>query len=745
MKKRITKIASIIFAGISASILLSGCSKNVDKDFKEFADFNENGIVIGTNETLGADSRSSQLFPNAKLEYYTDFYAALNNLDSGKWDGVITSDFLTQQSIETNPYAYKELPGDIETYDVALGLSDSCKITNFKERVNEAISQLKASGKIEEMKNRWYSTYIEKTLPEFPTRPGAYTINCVTFGMQKPVSYFENNKLVGFDVELAMVIANALECNINIEAADYPAMLLGLQTGKYDMISANLYITNERRENFSFSEPYSIGRIKMLARNSEGDIEYKTLEDMENIKNMGVIIGGAYGDKVKERFPNANVVYVNTIGDAMQSLSSHKIDAFFHDDPVLQNLVSSSKGFGVASEHLFEENYAFLTNKTTGVDLKNEFNTWIAEYKSSGKQRKAYEFWTGSEEPKTFPFDELPGPNGTIKAGLFLDARPATFAYYNEYTGYPNEVMYEFCKDRGYKCTWENVSPDSFIANLVSNKIDIMTGFISYTEERAQKVDYTDTVSSGGVSVLVRRISKSKDKGFFESVKESFEKTFVKEQRYKMIFKGLGVTLLITFLGFILANILGACFCALALSKNKFAKAVANVYNYIIQGTPVVVILMVLYYIIFGNSRISGEFVAIIGFGLVSGSGLAAQFKGGIESVDKGQKEASLALGFTKTQTFFGIVVPQTARRILPGYFAELIALLKTTSIVGYISVIDLTRTGDIIRSATFEAFFPLIAVAIIYFVIVAILLFTMQMIQKALARKKLPKKEDNK
>ena len=165
-------------------------------------------------------------------------------------------------------------------------------------------------------------------------------------------------------------------------------------------------------------------------------------------------------------------------------------------------------------------------------------------------------------------------------------------------------------------------------------------------------------------------------------------------------------------------------------------KGIANLYSGLMQGLPIVVILMILYYIIFGNSQISNIFVAIIGFGLVFGAYMAQLFTGGINSVEVGQREAALAIGLTKRQTFFGIILPQAVRTMLPGYFSNLISLLKGTAIVGYIAVNDLTKAGDIIRSSTYEAIVPLLVVAIGYAVIASILIVVMKLIQKKLFRK---------
>ena len=151
-----------------------------------------------------------------------------------------------------------------------------------------------------------------------------------------------------------------------------------------------------------------------------------------------------------------------------------------------------------------------------------------------------------------------------------------------------------------------------------------------------------------------------------------------------------------------------------ALSKG-FAKG----YSRIIEGTPVVVILMILFYVIFGKLRdMSGVVVAIIGFTLTFGAFVYDHMTVSVGSVDRGQTEAAYALGYTKNKTFFRVIFPQAMTIFLPSYSGQAVELIKATAVVGYIAVNDLTKMGDIIRSNTYEAFFPLIATAVIYFLL---------------------------
>ena len=210
--------------------------------------------------------------------------------------------------------------------------------------------------------------------------------------------------------------------------------------------------------------------------------------------------------------------------------------------------------------------------------------------------------------------------------------------------------------------------------------------------------------------------------GFFASVAESFEKTFVREGRWKMILAGVGTTLLIAVCAVLGGTLLGALLYLWTRSKYKtssaIARGIAAVYSKLVAGMPTLVILMLLFYVVFGKVDISGLAVAIIGFILTFGSFVYDRLKLSTEGVDKGQTEAAYALGYGRNRAFFRIVLPQAMRMFLPVYSAEIVNLVKATSVVGYIAVNDLTKVGDIIRSNTYEAFFPLIAVAVIYFLI---------------------------
>ena len=203
----------------------------------------------------------------------------------------------------------------------------------------------------------------------------------------------------------------------------------------------------------------------------------------------------------------------------------------------------------------------------------------------------------------------------------------------------------------------------------------------------------------------------------FSNVTESFSNNLIVEDRYRMILDGLQVTLLITLFAAVLGTILGGLVCWMRMSRRRWLQQVARVYIDLMRGTPVLVLLMLMYYVVMAPVDATGIVVAIVTFAMNTAAYISEMLRTTIQGIDRGQTEAGLALGFTQRQTFFRIVLPQVVRAVMPVYQGEIISLLKGTSIVGYIAVADMTRASDLIRSRTFDAFFPLIVTAIIYFV----------------------------
>ncbi|WP_288704769.1 amino acid ABC transporter permease [uncultured Ruminococcus sp.] len=226
----------------------------------------------------------------------------------------------------------------------------------------------------------------------------------------------------------------------------------------------------------------------------------------------------------------------------------------------------------------------------------------------------------------------------------------------------------------------------------------------------------------------------------FGDLPDALSNTFLKDDRWKYLTDGLSTTLIVTFFAVILGMVLGFLIAIVRATHDKNGKLgvlnfFAKVYLTVIRGTPVVVQLLILYFIIFATVNIDKTLVAILAFGLNSAAYVAEIVRSGIMSIDNGQFEAGASLGLNYSKTMLSIILPQAFKNILPALANECIVLLKETSVAGYIALVDLTKGGDIIRSQTYEAFLPLIAVAIIYLVMVMFLSAMVSKLERRLAK----------
>ncbi|MBQ7972028.1 MAG: amino acid ABC transporter permease [Lachnospiraceae bacterium] len=225
---------------------------------------------------------------------------------------------------------------------------------------------------------------------------------------------------------------------------------------------------------------------------------------------------------------------------------------------------------------------------------------------------------------------------------------------------------------------------------------------------------------------------------FFLGIGDSFYLNFIKDNRWEYIVKGLGVTLEVTFFAVIVGILLGFIVAIIRSThdktgKLKFLNFICNLYLTVIRGTPVVVQLLIIYFVIFGSVRIDKVVVAVIAFGINSGAYVAEIVRSGIMSIDKGQFEAGRSLGFNYIQTMVYVILPQALKNVLPALGNEFIVLLKETSVAGYIALQDLTKAGDIIRSETYSPLMPLLAVAVIYLSVVMLLSFLIKKLERRL------------
>ena len=222
---------------------------------------------------------------------------------------------------------------------------------------------------------------------------------------------------------------------------------------------------------------------------------------------------------------------------------------------------------------------------------------------------------------------------------------------------------------------------------------------------------------------------------WWDGIVATFIKCFLKDDRYLLLLDGIGVTIKISLLAVLIGIAIGLVIAFCALSKKKVLNLIGKVYTDVIRGTPSVTQLMIIYFVVFATVDLEKWVIAAIAFGINSGAYVSEIIRAGILSIDKGQTEAGRSLGLNAMQTMVSIVIPQAVKNIFPALCNEFIVLIKETAILGYIGLVDIQKAGDLIKSATFEAFMPLIATAIIYFVLIKTLTLALARVEKALRK----------
>lgn len=448
----------------------------------------------------------------------------------------------------------------------------------------------------------------------------------------------------------------------------------------------------------------------------------RSLSDFESAV-LGVIDGSLYDGISKAFFPNARRDSYPSFNDLFQCVKQGKIDGFLLDIPNLSAVKRTDERLSWISvpDCTVEIGIAFGKNEK-GETLQSEMNAFLAEIRQNGLYDSMWTYWCEETEPEAMPpLTDVSENKKELRIAVDLSRKPFVYLLNNEYAGFEIELLYRFSDKYGYKPVFESAQWTAGVAGLKTEKYDVVSCGIYMTEERKESVNFCDPYVVADV-VMVIYDQGGSEKPFFESLRESFEKTFIRENRWKQILEGLGVTSLVSTGAIVGGSIFGFALYLLAHSKyralSKITKILVRIYRRIIAGMPTLVILMLLYYVVFGKANLNGIWVAILGFILTFASFVYTNLTLSIENVDRGQSEAAYALGYNRNQTFFRLILPQSLKSFLPSFTGEAISLIKATSVVGYIAVNDLTKMGDIIRSNTYEAMFPLAAVALIYFLI---------------------------
>jgi polar amino acid transport system substrate-binding protein len=697
------------------------------------------GVMTGTTGEAIAKAR----FPQAQVKSFDDVMDGVGALKAGQLEAIVTSFPTALQVSKKNP----ELgplaePLDSENTSVAMRKGNDQMLA----AVNQIIADLRSDGTLASMKKRWFKTDLSPyDEPDIPPATSGAPLRIGVSATREPFNFVDKDgRVTGHDGEMARRIAAKLQRPIEFSNMKFMALIPALQSGKVDLIVTGMTATEQRRQFVDFSESYFENSQVMLVRKSgeaiaaAGAAKLVSTADIVD-KRIGVMLGSAHDTYALKNYPKAKVSQYSTAADLALAVKTGKVDVALYDEEPLRDILRDDPALGLLGDSLFSFTVGVGFNKNA-EPLRQSFNTFLAEIKKNGTYAAMVDRWITKRETR---MPDLPNPtsNGTLIAGISTGGAPFTFVQDNQFMGFDVELIRRFAASIGKSVKFSDMEFGGLIAAVASSKVDLIAASIYITEERQKQINFSDPYYEMGNRVFALKSNiaaysteshgRKGQRSFFASVADSFRSNILEEKRYLLIWDGLKTTVMISILATIFGTLLGALVCFMRMSKLRLLSTPARLYINLLRGTPVLVLLMLIFYVVFASVDVSPALVAVVAFGMNFAAYVSEIFRTGIEGVDSGQSEAGIAMGFSRVQTFLHVVLPQTVRRILPVYKGEFISLVKMTSIVGYIAVQDLTKASDIVRSRTFDAFFPLIMVALLYFAISWVLMQSLEHLER--------------
>jgi polar amino acid transport system substrate-binding protein len=742
------RLAGAVVSLLAVSWLLSGCHKQAGLVIRSPQDAASARIGVMTGST--GESIAKTRFPQADVQTFDDIMNAVAAIEARKLDAVITS-LPTAVQVAKKQHGLYVVPEPLDQENTSVALRKGND--KLLQDVNRIIAELKADGTLASMRTRWLKSDLSPyEAPKIELPESGTPLRIGVAATREPLSFVDaDGNVTGHDGELARRIAARLQRPVEFQNMKFLALIPALTSGKIDLVISGMTATDERRKSVDFSISYfDNAQVLLTTRPPEAAAsqtgpapgKMRSPADLAD-KKIAVLMGSADSPYAHEHFPAATVLEFQSAPDIVLAVKTKKVDAALYDDVPLRMVLREDPDLAAMQGTLYSFNVGAGFQKED-VALRTQFNRFLAEIRKNGVYDDMVKRWVDQSDT-TMPHIELPQSGKPLVVGVSDGGMPFVGVQENRLIGFDVEMTTRFAAAIGRPVRFDNMQFAGLIAAVASGKADMIVSSIYITAERQKQIAFSDPYfETGSRAFALKESLAAPDESdahqksgaaaghpsFFRRVADGFDSNMVQEKRYLLIWDGLKTTMVISILATIFGTLLGALVCFMRMSKLRWLRIPAKIYIDILRGTPVLVLLMLIFYVVFASVNISPVFVAVIAFGMNFAAYISEIFRAGIQSIDRGQSEAAIAIGFTPVQSFLHIILPQTIQRILPVYKGEFISLVKMTSIVGYIAVQDLTKASDIIRSRTFDAFFPLIIVAVLYFAIAWVLTLVLERIE---------------
>ena len=600
--------------------------------------------------------------------------------------------------------------------------------------VNRVLTELKNSGELTEMVSKWCSASPEKQ--EFNTlyeRDDVPMVNGVlryaTTPGDTPLCFMGGDgTMLGLEIEIIRRAAHEFGMELQIIPARRDMMMDMLRNGQVDIVGGMLTQDMDNTENIEFSDSYYEGGA-VLVTNIPHDEYVFGITSLNQLagKRVGVLPFTFAAAELDAKLPNAIPFYASQQKDLFYLLGAGKLDAFIIDEPRARSTLSFYPQFIQIPEYVTHTDYAFFF-PASRKEVAEAFSRQVRAMKKNGALKALQNKWMSpTSADAVMPPQPADAPYGVLRMGVLINREPFAFIRNGQLAGYELELAAQAALSMGYLVEFVRLTPDNFEKALLNGEVAFAASEINTGYTASGKLVYSEPHYHGGLVVITQDKTQMRPvhmalipqiKFFLKEQAFSMHRALWKDNHMYQILGGFKRTLLITASAVILGSILGIPLCMLRQSKRKRISVPADAVCALLYNIPILILLMGMYYVILRRFGFPPIAAALVVFVLRFTASACRLYMTTLEHIGGVQIDAAKALGLRPMTFFRRIIVPQAAGYLAKPFREEIIRLIELTTVVGYISVWDLTKAIDWIRGRTYESFFPIVFATLLYFLL---------------------------
>ncbi len=695
-------------------------------------------ILVGSKYS----AECKEMLPNTRFVLADSRESACALLISNKIDSILIEEPLARSCAALYPEIQIASIVKREAYSFALAQGHP-----LYRAINRVIGELKESGELEDITAKWCSAEPEKMdFEKLFERDDAPMVNGIlryaaTPGPTPLCFMGEDGIMRGLEIEIIRRAAHEFGMELQIIPARREMLLDMLRSGQIDIAGGILSPETENTENIEFSVAYYEGGAALLTNIPHDEYVFGiTRLNQLTGKRVGVLPFTFAAAQLDEKLPEALPFYASQNRDLFYLLGTGKIDAFVISEPQAREYLPAYPQFVQIPEYITRVDYAFFFSAGR-KDLCEAFSRQIRAMKKNGMLKSLQNKWVSPRNKQAeLPQTDQDLPNGVLRMGVMIGREPFSFIRNETIVGYDLETARRAAEAMGFQVEFVRLDPDEFEQALTDGRVHFVASEISTRLTSSGKLVYSEPHYNGGLIAVVPDKSRAQRVHmalipqihfFLKEQAFSLHRSLWKDNHMYKILSGFKTTLIITVTAVFCGTILGIPLCMLRQSKRRILSIPANIVCALIYNIPILILLMGLYYVVFRRFGLRPLTAAIVIFILRFMASSCRLYMITLDHIGGVQLDAARALCLRKFTFFRKVIVPQAAAFLAKPFREEIIRLVELTTVVGYISVWDLTKFIDWIRGRTYESFFPIAFATLLYFILSFSLIAVISLLSK--------------